>query len=172
VNAIQRRWLLTTALVGALAAAGWVASQDQVDSRPEPRSPAARVAPRDTSAASRVPVEVTSDLPLDMLKRAPPDVEISNIFTSRDWQPPPPKVAAKPPPPPPPSAPPMPFTVFGQMVEDGRITVFLNGNERSHAVKVGDVINKAYRVDMIKDGVVVLTYLPLNQQQTLRTGTN
>lgn len=172
MSATQRRWLLAIALVGALAAAGWVASQDQVDSKPEPRGATAGAAPRETRAEARVPVAATPDLPLDMLKRAPPDVEISNIFTARNWQPPPPKATAKSLAPPPPTAPPLPFTVFGQMVEGGRTTVFLNDQDRSHAAKVGDVINKAYRVDAIRDDAVVLTYLPLNQQQTLRTGTN
>ncbi len=172
MSTFQRRWLLAIALVGALAAAGWVASQDQVGSRPEPRGATASAASRETRAESRVSVVVTPDLPLDMLKRAPPDVEISNIFTARNWQPSPPKVPTKSLAPPPPIAPPLPFTVFGRMVEYGRTTVFLNGHDHSHAARVGDVINKTYRVDAIKDEVVVLTYLPLNQQQSLRIGTN
>lgn len=166
MSALQRRWLLMIALAGALAAAGWVASQDQVQSEPAPRDTGKKGGQRETAAVSRAPEEATPELPLDLLKRAPQETEISNIFPSRSWQPPPPKVTTKPPPPP------LPFTAFGQMVEDGHTTVFLNGDDRSYAVKAGDVINKAYRVDTIKDGVVVLTYLPLNQQQTLRTGAN
>lgn len=182
MSALRRRWLLALALAGALAATGWVASQDQIDDKAEPRAAVSKdkdkdkSARRETMAAAGAPAkakaEATPALPLELLQRAPHDTTNANMFPSRNWQPPPPKVTAKPPPPPPPMAPPLPFTAFGQMVEDGRATVFLNGADRSYAVKVGDVINKAYRVDTISDGVVVLTYLPLNQQQTLRTGTN
>lgn len=179
MSALRRRWLLALALAGALAATGWVASQDQIDDKAEPRAAVSKdkdkdkSARRETMAAAGAPAkakaEATPALPLELLQRAPHDTTNANMFPSRNWQPPPPKVTAKPPPP---MAPPLPFTAFGQMVEDGRATVFLNGADRSYAVKVGDVINKAYRVDTISDGVVVLTYLPLNQQQTLRTGTN
>lgn len=186
MSALRRRWLLALALAGALAATSWVASQDQIDDKAEPRAAVSKDKDKDksarretvavagvpASAPARAKAEATPALPLELLQRAPHDTSNANMFPSRNWQPPPPKVTAKPPPPPPPMAPPLPFTAFGQMVEDGRATVFLNGADRSYAVKVGDVINKAYRVDTISDGVVVLTYLPLNQQQTLRTGTN
>jgi hypothetical protein len=49
--------------------------------------------------------------------------------------------------------------------------VFLNRQDDIYAVKAGDTIGGAYRVEEISASEVVLTYLPLRQRQTLQIGT-
>ena len=54
------------------------------------------------------------------------------------------------------------------MLGDGdETTVFLAQQDINHVVKKGDVINGIYRVEEAEPGRVVLTYLPLEQRQTL-----
>lgn len=75
-------------------------------------------------------------------------------------------------PPPPPTAPPLPFKFLGQMIENGKVTVFLSLNDRNMVVKAGDTIDDLYHVDAIVNGGVEFTYLPLQQKQTLPAGGN
>jgi hypothetical protein len=96
-----------------------------------------------------------------------------NAFGTLSWLPPPPPpapvVTAPPPPPPPPTAPPLPFTLVG-MVEQGvpKPQAFLAKGDNLLVVSVGDVIeNSTYRVESLSATAVVLTYLPMNKQQTL-----
>ena len=102
--------------------------------------------------------------------RAAPSA-VDNAFPVRNWSPPPPP---PPPteaaPPPPPSAPPLPYTVFGKKLEDGRWQVFLRREDRVLVVQSLDTIDGAYRVDEIRPPVMALTYLPLQQKQTLPIG--
>ncbi|MBI3902533.1 MAG: hypothetical protein HY306_06265 [Nitrosomonadales bacterium] len=118
---------------------------------------------------------------LDKLKAKPQeDSEVNDVFNHTSWYVPPPAPPAPPPvkflepiialPPPEPTAPPLPFTYFGRY-EDGNVrTVVLVKGGRVYAVKVGEILDGAYRVEDISQGVVTLTYLPLNTTQSLRTG--
>jgi len=94
------------------------------------------------------------------------------LFARQDWTPPPPPPPkpVPPPPPPPPSAPPLPFTVIGKSLEDGKWEVYLASGERTHAAAVGVVLDGAWRVDRIAPPLMTLTYLPLNQVQQLNIG--
>jgi hypothetical protein len=56
------------------------------------------------------------------------------------------------------------------MSDDGQTIVFLNAADRSYAVRIGDVLDGRYKVDDIKERTMVLTYLPLQQQQMLNIG--
>jgi hypothetical protein len=97
-------------------------------------------------------------------------------FATLSWLPPPappppapPPPLAAPAPPPRPVAPPLPFTFVG-MVERGadRPQAYLAKGDALLVVAVGDVIdNNTYRVDALATTGVVLTYLPLNKQQTV-----
>jgi hypothetical protein len=91
------------------------------------------------------------------------------VFGSQNWNPPPPPPMPAPPPPPP-SAPPLPFSVLGKSVSEGRWEVFLARGERTFVVHNQDVIDGTYRVDAIAPPVLSLTYLPLNQVQQLNIG--
>lgn len=168
MNAARKRWMLAAGLLLTLAATGWVASQD------EPKKPAG--VERNSAAARRserrppdVQTEPMAELQLEKLKRPEFTNEAGELFQSRTWQPPPP--TARPEPPEPRRAPPVPFSYFGQMVEDGKAVVFLSRGNLDYAVRQGETTEGTYRIDEIRKDAVVMTYLPLEQQQTLAIGT-
>lgn len=90
----------------------------------------------------------------------------NGIFGNQNWEPPPPK----PIPPPPPTAPALPFKFIGKKVEDAVWEVYLARGEISYIVREKSVIESIYRVDAIRPPTLTLTYLPLNQVQTLAIG--
>lgn len=100
------------------------------------------------------------------------------VFGTQGWNPPPPApsaeesaaAAAAAAPPPPPSAPPLPFTYLGKANEGGVWEVYLARTDKTYIVKQGTVIDVQYRVDTITPPNLTLTYLPLNQVQTLNIG--
>lgn len=154
-----RRIGLAVAAAFALAAAAWVSLQDeQAGAVALPARQAAVQAKREP------PAPPVSDAKLE-LRRAPfPDAP-ADPFTARSWAPP---VAEKPAAPVAP--PPLPYTYFGRMTEDGTLYVFLQRGERSYTVKAGDMLDQQYRVDNITPNAVMITYLPLKQRQVLHTG--
>jgi len=46
-------------------------------------------------------------------------------------------------------------------------TAFLAKGDALHIVKVGDVVDSVYRVESLSPTQIVVTYLPLNQRQSL-----
>jgi len=48
-----------------------------------------------------------------------------------------------------------------------RPTAFLAKGDALHIVKVGDVVDSVYRVESLSPTQIVVTYLPLNQRQSL-----
>lgn len=92
-----------------------------------------------------------------------------DLFASRSWASPSPRPAPAAPAPRP-GPPPLPFAYMGKLIEGDRIVVFLSAGERNHVVEMGDTIDGTYRVDAIRAGALVLTYLPLNERQTLSIG--
>jgi hypothetical protein len=96
-----------------------------------------------------------------------------DIFSPHSWLPPPPpapppQAVAPAPPPPPPMAPPLPFSFFGSLDERGLARrVFLTKGDQLVIVKANDVVEGQYRVDRITENSVDLTYLPLNQKQSI-----
>ena len=81
-----------------------------------------------------------------------------------------PVIVARPAPPPPPSAPPLPFRYMGKMMTGDGVSVFLIHGNRNLVVHEGDTIDSNYRIDRIADTAMTLTYLPLEQRQTLNFG--
>lgn len=63
---------------------------------------------------------------------------------AHSWNPPPP-----PPSPSSPAAPPLPYTFLGKQQQDGRWRLFLGRADRTIIAKVGDVLDRTYRVDSI-----------------------
>jgi hypothetical protein len=106
---------------------------------------------------------------LSAIKRTvPKKIETSGLFESKSWYAaPPPPPAASLAPPPPPTAPALPFVFIGRVIDRNVVTLFLSRNDRQYAVKLNDVLDDSYRVDKITDSNAVLTYLPMNIQQTL-----
>ena len=88
-------------------------------------------------------------------------------FAATSWQPLPSKAQAAAEPPPVPVAPPFPYAYLGGLSEDGVRTTFFTQGERVLPVKAGDTVDAVYRVDQMTETLMTLTYLPLNQSQTL-----
>jgi hypothetical protein len=66
-----------------------------------------------------------------------------------------------------PTVPELPFTFVGRMIDGNEVSLFLSRNDRQYVAKVNDVLDNSYRVDKITAVSAVLTYLPMNTQQTL-----
>lgn len=115
---------------------------------PAPKSP-----PKSAKGSPPVP---------DQLKPEP-------LFDSQTWNPPPPP-PPKPAPPPPPVAPPLPYLVLGKKLEDQSWEVYLARGEQTFIAREKGTLENQYRVDSIKPPTMTLTYLPLNQVQTLTIG--
>jgi hypothetical protein len=93
----------------------------------------------------------------------------SNLFAANSWLPPPPPPPKElpPPPPPPPTAPPMPFNFVGLLQDQAKPTAFLAKDDQLLLVTTGDTVEGTYRIDSVSAKEIVLTYLPLNQRQSI-----
>jgi hypothetical protein len=161
----KRGVLLALALAATLALTfGW--------QPPEPgESGVAEASVPERRAAREAARADAPELDLARLSRAPGDVPGGKaLFGPHSWAPPPAPAPKRAGPPPKPAPPPLPFTYLGRMIEGGETRVFLAGGQHNHVVAVGDVIEETYRVDSIKDGVITLTYLPLQERQQLAIG--
>jgi hypothetical protein len=167
-----RHILLFGSLGLAIAAA--VALREQ----PAEEETIAEVAKPRAQARGKETASPQHRLPLELLgprEYAEPD---GSAFKSESWKPPAPPPAAQrspaqqatPPAPPAPSAPPLPFAYLGRIEEDGETRVFLSQQDRNYVAQAGDVLEGAYRLEEIKPGEVVFTYLPLNTKQSLPIG--
>ncbi len=91
------------------------------------------------------------------------------IFNAGSWDPPPPKpvaaVAV-----PVATAPPLPYTYVGRKLQDGAWEVYLAMGEEMRVARAHATLDAKYRIDTISPPVLSLTYLPLNQKQTLNIG--
>lgn len=105
--------------------------------------------------------------------RAATDTKPGDAFSAHDWTPPPPPPPPQAPPEPP-QAPPLPFTYLGKQQEGGangkQWIVFLSKQDRTYTIRESEVIDASYRVEKIAPPLMTLTYLPLQQQQTLPIG--
>lgn len=173
-------WLV--AGLGLTLVATWYAAgleDPEADARPVEL----RVPDRSTAAAAgtRPAAASAAATPADAPRTAPPPLGTAprmtqasaDLFAPHSWQPPPP-----PPPEPAPVAeapavaPPLPFRYLGRLEEDGAVAVFLaEGNQHPRLVRQGDSLPN-YRVDHITAEGMQLTYLPLNQTQSLPFGTD
>ncbi|UXY16809.1 hypothetical protein N8I74_07260 [Chitiniphilus purpureus] len=105
-----------------------------------------------------------------------------NLFAQQTWAPPPPPPPppAKPTPTPVPVAPPLPFVVVGSWHERGADQIIIEANgqqfvlcrrcEALGRIQPGETLLGVYRVDDITRDAITLTFMPLNQQQTLPVG--
>jgi hypothetical protein len=171
----RQRWLVLGGLLTAtLAAAAWVrdsgdAGQAVVtaQNRERPVERAARPAPANESAP-RLELEQLESRGLGDAAGDPFAVRVPRA-TPRPRPAPAPQVATVPPPPAR-SAPPLPFVYMGKLLSTEDISVFLIHGDRNLIVREGDTIDSVYRVERIAERALTLTYLPLNQRQTLTFG--
>ncbi len=134
--------------------------------RPAPSVTAGAAAPRaaDAQASSAPDLPTRSRIPQSASK---------DLFAPKGWLPPPPPppppvAAPPPPPPPPPMAPPIPFRFVGLLEEkSSKPAAFIAKGEALYVVHVGDVVENTYRVESFNSAQVVVTYLPLQQRQTI-----
>lgn len=91
--------------------------------------------------------------------------------SSRPAPPAPRTLPAAPAEPPKAVAPAVPFTVLGRKFEAGAWEVYLGSGEQIFIAKAGTKLGENYRVEAIGPSEIRLTYLPLNERQTLQTGT-
>jgi hypothetical protein len=105
-------------------------------------------------------------LRLDRLSRSSADVGDANPFAPKSWYippppPPPQKIAA-------PTAPPLPFTFVGKMEdENGNWTIYLAKGSIPFVLKKGDTFDNSYRLEDLRDGSLIIQYLPLKTDQVL-----
>lgn len=92
---------------------------------------------------------------------------MGSAFAVHDWAPPPRSLSVSPAPV---AAPPLPFTFLGKMRDDGVWRVFLGREDKTYIVGQSDLIEGAYRVETVRPPVMIITYLPLREQQTLAIG--
>ncbi len=179
--------MLWIALVGTVAAAVFVSSQESSDVEPVVRGPGdARSASRQATTPASTP-SAKSSLNMTLLGRSlndwatrrqvPQSSEASAsalalrsgdlvAWASQQPPPPPPPPPYKPPPPPPPMAPAFSHAWVGRYVDNADRAV-IAGASQTWVVKVGDVMDGQWRVDAIGERQMTLTYLPLMQTKTV-----
>jgi hypothetical protein len=158
----QRRNVLIVAALALVAVVLFDSADDQRG------AVSAAAAPRVSQPPARGAAAPLPEIPLAKLDEKIPRDPVRDAFEMRSWEPPPqpPKVVA----PAPPQAPPLPYSYVGKIMEGDQIIVFLAKQDRSYVVKQGETIDGAYKIEDIKGGTLVFTYLPLGQQQILAIG--
>lgn len=159
------RWMLASAIMPL-----WLASfvSGQTNEEVVEAAKPVRDKPRIGNGAPALSIEETS-LDLDKLNRAQVALADTDLFSAKSVYSPPPQLSV-PMTPPESSVPPLPFTFIGRLVDGEVTTVFLLKQNQNYNLKVNDVVENTYRVEQIAEDHVVLTYLPLDAQQTLYTG--
>ena len=101
--------------------------------------------------------------------RQPPAAEVPDLFGSKNWNPPPPtpppQVKRRAPPPPAPVAPPFPYTIAGSLTDSSGVTLVFTNQRQDFVVRVGEILERTYRVDAVDERSVRLTYLPMGLTQ-------
>lgn len=162
----RRRWALWLA---ALAVTGYLAAT--IEPATAPASFADAVEPAGGRAdAERGRARGGADVEILPLRPRTVSAETRALFASTSWAPPPP-AAKPPPPPPPPTAPALPFKYVGKQWTGELWEVFVSRGEQTLVLREKQTIEAAYRIDSIKPPKMVLTYLPLDEQQTMDIGT-
>ncbi len=158
----HRRAGLAVAALATVIAVAWTAAQD--DATGSYAAPASAPAAETERSVPPVAKPGFPDIGEAQARRARFADPVADPFAAKTWNP---RVDEKPAAP---VAPPMPYTYFGRMSEDGKLYVFLQRGERTYMVTDGDVVDQEYRVEEIAPNAVVMTYLPLKQRQVLHTG--
>jgi hypothetical protein len=163
ISVNQRRGFLGVALALTLAAVAATEGKDESDSavvQPD------AVRTRHPQQRRNADIELTGKVTLAKLNRQPLPEDVKDMFAGKSWYVAPPSAnSAKP------SAPPVPYVYIGKLAEQGeKAVILLTRQDRSYAVREGDVLDNIYRVDEVRAPLMTLTYLPLNIKQSIRIG--
>jgi hypothetical protein len=161
----------------AMGSRGAQAGLEQVVVPPAPR-PRTVVGVPAAAAASPTASAAAPDDALPAIAERAKSIPSSkgDPFAHLSWLPPPPPAPPLPTPAPTPLpqvtvpvAPPLPFTFVGMLERsEGKPSAFLAKGEALLIVAAGDTLdNGAYRVESLTATEIVMTYVPLNTQQTL-----
>lgn len=165
---------LALALLVTLGLVVWTASRDVPDTpavaeaitKPHPQSSpdsSARTEPLAPNTNRSSTESAMPSWPRDPLIEAQTDP-----FKVVSFQPPAPKVVVKPPPPPKPVAPPFPYQYFGRMADvEGKLVTYLSRSDALIPIKEKEILDNTYRVDMLTESQIVVTYLPLNEKAVI-----
>jgi hypothetical protein len=171
MTAKQRRSVLFLALAGVAAWSAWLAFNEPVSEDETPSvvtKPVVRASRPGSAATSPAPAMVQTKP-----HEAAPRLALSraNLFPEQTWYvPPPPPPPAPYVAPPPPQAPALPYSYMGRWQEAGQTTYYLTRGTAPVSVQVGQVLDGAWRLEPVANGMLNFTYLPLNQTRSLRTG--
>ncbi len=132
-------------------------------------------APRGSAGATPAPAAAAAPAAPDLPTRSRIEQSAAkDPFAARGWLPPPPPPPPAPvvtvdvTPPPPPMAPPVPFRFVGLIEEKAaKPAAFIAKGDALFVVHVGDVVESLYRIESFNSAQVVVTYLPLQQRQTI-----
>jgi hypothetical protein len=166
------KWLTGSA---ALIAA-WVAFGPKDPDAVQPARVSATTAAHSSHPAAAAAAVPMAQSLLQVAHRVADQTAAGSLFAAHSWYvppppPPPAPVVTAPMAPPKPTAPPLPFTFMGSYTPNGAAAVFfLTNGDKVYDVHLGDTIDNTYTVDEFKNGQLVFTYKPLNQQQQLITG--
>ena len=162
----QRGWILGAALLLTVAATASVNRQDDGDIAVTRHAKTKVEVPRSNSEPAAI-ADSSTDTLVEKLKRPALPETVKDMFPAKSWYVPPPPVLVQVRP----SAPPLSFQYIGKMVDaDNRAAVFLEKQRRIFIVREGDAIDGNYRVDAIAPPVMTLTYIPLDEKQTMQIG--
>lgn len=155
-----RKAILFAVLAGIV---GWLA----LDSGP-PRSPSPGASKpdggKDTLAGAQDADQDKRAGRYALPERAPLGEVRADIFGAHTWQPPAPKASAAQVAPRPPA---MPYRFAGKLLQEGRLQILLAKGDDVVAVRKGDTIDGAYRVESIGEAEITLLYLPLKHKETI-----
>ena len=163
--------LLALALMSLwLAGSGFLEENDDLRSDAQRSRPAAVARQKNDARQPLPPSQI-----LALRERAAYRVDAArlereaSIFGAANLMPLPPKPQATAPAPAP-QAPPLPYQYLGKKAEGDQWEVYLTLNDELRIARLNTVIDGKYRVDSLSPAALVLTYLPLNQAQTLSLG--
>ena len=159
----RRRLLLAAAFVAALVSAALAPSEEAPP--PAKRKAKAPAAPAAVQPAERLAArEIIEVPPVSNYQRSTAEgISVVNLFEPRA----PPSVA---PAPAKPVAPKPPFTYMGLIEESGRTKVALAQGDQLLLVAKGEQFSGSYRLDEVSPDTIVVTYLPLEERQSLSMG--
>ena len=174
MKAAHRLPLLLALLAGCAAVVAW----DRLRARPVVAISGAVERPRAAAApaareAARAPAEVAAQAVASLRPREGWDAAGADAFqvparpappVARTMAPPAPTEPARP------VAPAVPFTVLGKKLDRGAWEVYLAKGEQVFVAREGGLVTEDYRVEAIGPSEIRLTYLPLNERQSLQTG--